>query len=189
MKLSEIKGQVDPSWVQWIKENTQSKKTSILDYIEYEDDKPVLHVRNMDLQGSGQALTPVPFQIIVEEILDLTDYDFENSVFSNITAKSVDMNHVSGDLQKVIEAVKGAKPDTVLIYSKRGSSRNLVAAMDVHGINNLEIIITKSDPPHSPLVIISNWDSTVMIDNEYHEYKDVFDLQQILVDNGFEDMA
>ncbi|AVH85239.1 hypothetical protein RsoM2USA_311 [Ralstonia phage RsoM2USA] len=189
MKLREIKGSVDPSWLKWAKANTQKARSNLLDIIEYEDGRPFLHVENMTLRGNNQAFTPPPFQIIVEETLELNNYDFENSVYGNIKAKTVEMNGVEGDMLKAVKAIETIKPEYVLIYSKRGTFSNLLAAVDGQNIAQLEIVITHATPPLTPIASISTWDKMVLIGNSYKAYSDIFELQQLLVDNGLEDIA
>ena len=199
MKLNEISGRdrLSYEWMKWIENNfTVSEGQKMLGRISPDGD--LVLPNSAELYGDGKPFNP-PGKITGGRWVGLNDYDFTNSDFSNLEVLDQlelyvtdETNGKLGDLAEVVRKIASVPKivSRMYMYVSSPSDRisNACAAAEIFPhfilrINNYngssELLTLDAARKH---VTINGTGTT-------HFYSNVFELQEILIDNGFEDIA
>lgn len=199
MKLNEISGRdrLSYEWMKWIENNfTVSEGQKMLTRISPDGD--LVLPNSAELYGDGKPFNP-PSKITGGRWVGLNDYDFVNSDFSNLEVQDQielyvtdETNGNLGDFARIVDKIKSIPKIVQRMYvsSPRDRIRNVCEATEIfpHFIlrisnqnSNSELLSVDAGREH----VTINEDGT----GTTHFYSSVFELQEILIANGFEDIA
>ncbi|AVH85232.1 hypothetical protein RsoM2USA_304 [Ralstonia phage RsoM2USA] len=192
MKLSEIKETNNPMFA-WITKNVKSLKMQnlMLDYIQDikpEDQLKQVSIQNLTLTGNGEPFEPPPFDLHVANELILNNYDFENSDYGK--PGTIQGAHIileygpKCDLVKVVQKIVNMQCVTLGVIVESDGFTNLIPATDISWRLNLSIVDWATQ---KKIIEIRTESKKIFINGEQLEYSDVFDLQDILIQNGFKE--
>ena len=185
MKLSEIQRDVIKEWLyEYLSDNSVEY---IYKYIKIIDGKPVLKIEEVDLKGTGLPFVSPPFEIQVN-FIKLSNYNFDDSTYANISTEDLVLNGIMNDLEKATKNVLNGftRLREVQFQVFSDSAHNLVSAIS---------LLDKEDTYYSIYskkgnVSINTFDHSITINGMIIQtYGDVFDLQDILINRGFEAMV
>ncbi|AVH85245.1 hypothetical protein RsoM2USA_317 [Ralstonia phage RsoM2USA] len=197
MKLNEISGrdQLSYEWMKWIENNfTVSEGQKMLNRISVTGD--LMIPAASELYGRGKPFAP-PGKVIDGRWVGLNDYDFVNSDFSKLQVLDQlelfvtdEADGILGDLARVCEKVQ-SNPEIVKrlhVIAARDRITNVCEAAEIfpHFILRIRDFNSNKD--------ILDLDAarkhvTDINDGTTHFYSSVFELQEFLINNGFEDIA
>ncbi|AVH85231.1 hypothetical protein RsoM2USA_303 [Ralstonia phage RsoM2USA] len=195
MRLSEIKDKdADQAIVDWVRSNLDYYNASaIVDSIPRTGETFNLALVDVMLDGKGRPFSKPDNLKITADSITLLDFDFENSDYGNVGDISIDYLILTYgvlkqgpkfDLVKAIEKTHNVSLDTITINVKPGEFSNLIAATEIS--DRLNINIRRIKPAGQTVSIdTSNW--VLSIGSKKFDYKDPFELQELLIDNGFEE--
>ncbi|AVH85230.1 hypothetical protein RsoM2USA_302 [Ralstonia phage RsoM2USA] len=193
MRLNEIKDQTGFKTISdWVKLNaSESTVHDVLANIkELRSGSYCIQMNHLFLNGNGQPFSK-PDNLIIRALEHITfsNYDFENSDYGftgTINAYSVSLEYgPKCDLVKVFQRTSSLSFDKIYVTLKMGEFTNLVPATEM--VENAVITAAGGEPLRK--LFISTRGQFVNTGGKKHDYKDAFDLQEILINNGFEDLV
>ncbi|AVH85233.1 hypothetical protein RsoM2USA_305 [Ralstonia phage RsoM2USA] len=182
MRLSEIQRDGIKEWLnKYLADNRIDDVTSIVKSI---DANNGLYINQLLLGSKGSTFVSPPFQIHAD-YTKLSDYDFENSTYANISTKDLALVGRMNDIEKVVTGVKKSfkRLADLQITAFSNNARNVVSAISMVDKFDMYVQIMANDYTLS----INTFDQSIYTDvTNRQTYEDVFDLQDILINMGFE---
>ncbi|AVH85229.1 hypothetical protein RsoM2USA_301 [Ralstonia phage RsoM2USA] len=144
----------------------------------------------VDFTGTGLPFSKPSFLEINSKHLTFENYDFENSQYGGvgqISTAFMTLEFCKGDLEKVVRQTAPMRIDFLNISAKFGEFTNLVAATQVS--DHVIFRVSRPNSSSSILEISTITNVAIFKGKQSCYFTDVFDLQNILIDNGFEDLV